>query len=111
MGLRASATGERSGSYRRAGPGPAGDLRHGSRVAERLLFPLAGGLALGATALASTGAVAATPNHGITNTNSHQSSNAQAPKPSYQGQKKLIGGDPNTWTPEYKAFQVKVEKV
>jgi hypothetical protein len=58
--------------------------------------------ALGVTALASTGAAAATPNHGITNNNSHQSSNAQAPKPNFQGQKKLIGGDPNTWSPKGK---------
>jgi hypothetical protein len=58
--------------------------------------------ALGVTALATTGAAAATPNHGITNHTSHQSSNAQTPKPSYQGQKKLIGGDPNTWSPKGK---------
>jgi hypothetical protein len=66
------------------------------------ILAFAAAAALGVTALASTGAAAATPNHGITNTNSHQSSNAQAPKPSYQGQKKLIGGDPNTWTPKGK---------
>jgi hypothetical protein len=71
--------------------------------------------ALSAAALASTVAVAS-PNNGINN--SHQSSNAQTPTPSFKGKpgptggnpitwtpsakKPLIGGDPHTWTPHKK---------